>query len=123
MLSTLSVDSFAIPGDATFSLNSHYAAPASRADSGASQSGMYDEAVSHSRGRLFPTISGASEAGGCCTIGGTPVRGWNGEAKQVVDVIPEETFHEQKLGIIKLQRKEGGHVRTPLYTSIHTLRL
>ncbi|KAF9006591.1 actin-related protein ARPC3 [Cyathus striatus] len=31
-LSTLSVDSFPIPGDANFPLNSHYAPPASRAD-------------------------------------------------------------------------------------------
>ncbi|KAH8118467.1 actin-related protein ARPC3 [Phellopilus nigrolimitatus] len=31
-LNTLAVDSFAIPGDASFPLNSHYAAPASRAD-------------------------------------------------------------------------------------------
>lgn len=34
MLNTLSVDSFPVPGDANFALNSHYAAPASRADSG-----------------------------------------------------------------------------------------
>ena len=34
MLNTLSVDSFAIPGDAGFPLNAHYAAPASRADAG-----------------------------------------------------------------------------------------
>ncbi|EKM79853.1 hypothetical protein AGABI1DRAFT_113116 [Agaricus bisporus var. burnettii JB137-S8] len=33
LLNTLSVDNFAIPGDATFPLNAHYAAPASRADS------------------------------------------------------------------------------------------
>jgi len=31
-LNTLSVDSFPIPGDATFSLNSHYAPPGSRSD-------------------------------------------------------------------------------------------
>ncbi|KAG7096695.1 hypothetical protein E1B28_004109 [Marasmius oreades] len=31
-LNTLSVDSFAIPGDANFALNAHYAAPSSRAD-------------------------------------------------------------------------------------------
>jgi actin related protein 2/3 complex subunit 3 len=34
MLSTLSVESFAIPGDANFPLNAHYAPPASRADAG-----------------------------------------------------------------------------------------
>lgn len=34
LLNTLSVDSFPIPGDATFPLNSHYAPPGSRADSG-----------------------------------------------------------------------------------------
>lgn len=33
-LNTLSVDNFAIPGDANFPLNSHYAPPASRADAG-----------------------------------------------------------------------------------------
>lgn len=33
-LNTLSVDNFAIPGDANFPLNSHYAAPASRSDAG-----------------------------------------------------------------------------------------
>ncbi|KAG6842038.1 hypothetical protein C0991_003564 [Blastosporella zonata] len=32
-LNTLSVESFPIPGDANFALNSHYAPPASRADS------------------------------------------------------------------------------------------
>ncbi|KAI0960413.1 hypothetical protein AcW1_004934 [Taiwanofungus camphoratus] len=31
-LNTLAVDNFPIPGDATFSLNAHYAPPASRAD-------------------------------------------------------------------------------------------
>jgi len=31
-LNTLAVDNFAIPGDATFSLNSHYAPPESRSD-------------------------------------------------------------------------------------------
>ncbi|PAV21156.1 ARP2 3 complex 21 kDa subunit [Pyrrhoderma noxium] len=31
-LNTLAVDNFAIPGDASFPLNSHYAAPASRVD-------------------------------------------------------------------------------------------
>jgi len=36
LLNTLSVDTFAIPGDANFPLNAHYAAPASRADAGAS---------------------------------------------------------------------------------------
>lgn len=36
MLNTLSVDNFAIPGDATFALNSHYASPGSRADAGMS---------------------------------------------------------------------------------------
>ena len=34
MLNTLSVDNFPIPGDANFALNSHYAPPGSRADSG-----------------------------------------------------------------------------------------
>lgn len=34
MLNTLSVDSFAIPGDAGFPLNAHYAPPQSRADAG-----------------------------------------------------------------------------------------
>ena len=34
LLNTLSVDTFAIPGDAHFPLNAHYAAPASRADAG-----------------------------------------------------------------------------------------
>lgn len=35
LLNTLSVDSFPIPGDANFALNSHYAAPTSRVDAGA----------------------------------------------------------------------------------------
>jgi hypothetical protein len=34
MLNTLSVDNFAIPGDAGFPLNAHYAPPQSRADAG-----------------------------------------------------------------------------------------
>lgn len=34
LLNTLSVDNFPIPGDANFVLNSHYAPPGSRADSG-----------------------------------------------------------------------------------------
>jgi actin related protein 2/3 complex, subunit 3 len=34
LLNTLSVDSFPIPGDATFVLNAHYAPPASRQDAG-----------------------------------------------------------------------------------------
>ena len=35
-LNTLAVDNFAIPGDSNFSLNAHYAPPASRADAGLS---------------------------------------------------------------------------------------
>ncbi|CAA7260061.1 unnamed protein product [Cyclocybe aegerita] len=34
LLNTLSVDTFPIPGDASFPLNAHYAAPSSRADAG-----------------------------------------------------------------------------------------
>jgi actin related protein 2/3 complex, subunit 3 len=34
MLNTLAVDNFAIPGDANFPLNAHYAAPSSRAEAG-----------------------------------------------------------------------------------------
>jgi actin related protein 2/3 complex subunit 3 len=34
LLNTLSVDNFAIPGDAGFVLNAHYAAPSSRQDAG-----------------------------------------------------------------------------------------
>ena len=34
LLNTLAVDSFPLPGDANFALNAHYAAPASRVDSG-----------------------------------------------------------------------------------------
>jgi actin related protein 2/3 complex subunit 3 len=34
LLNTLSVDTFPIPGDANFPLNSHYAPPPSRADAG-----------------------------------------------------------------------------------------
>jgi len=34
LLNTLSVDSFPIPGDANFLLNSHYSPPGSRADAG-----------------------------------------------------------------------------------------
>jgi hypothetical protein len=37
LLNTLSVDSFAIPGDAMFVLNSHYAPPSSRQDAGESK--------------------------------------------------------------------------------------
>ena len=33
-LNTLAVDNFAIPGDSSFPLNSHYASPSSRVDSG-----------------------------------------------------------------------------------------
>ena len=35
-LNTLAVDNFAIPGDASFPLNAHYAVPASRVDAGMS---------------------------------------------------------------------------------------
>ena len=36
ILNTLAVDSFAIPGDSNFSLNAHYAPPASKNDGGES---------------------------------------------------------------------------------------
>lgn len=42
MLNTLSVDNFPIPGDATFPLNAHYAAPASRADAGTRSPSLSD---------------------------------------------------------------------------------
>ena len=35
LLNTLAVDQFAIPGDAGFPLNAHYAPPAGRSDAGA----------------------------------------------------------------------------------------
>src|SRR6267154_5746936 len=47
MLNTLSVDNFAIPGDAGFPLNAHYAAPASRADAGTSSQIISTELITH----------------------------------------------------------------------------
>lgn len=37
LLNTLAVDNFPLPGEANFSLNSHYAPPANRNDAGAQQ--------------------------------------------------------------------------------------
>jgi actin related protein 2/3 complex subunit 3 len=48
LLNTLSVDSFAIPGDAMFVLNSHYAPPSSRQDAGGSK---------QARSRFLPVLS------------------------------------------------------------------
>lgn len=50
-LSTLAVDSFALPGDAGFPLNSMYHAPASRADAGESPVLLLSEELLVSEGK------------------------------------------------------------------------
>jgi actin related protein 2/3 complex, subunit 3 len=67
MLNTLAVDNFAIPGDANFPLNAHYAAPSSRAEAG-----KYSNLVNGQRDlnadRLFASVPHAAPPGACCTF-------------------------------------------------------
>ena len=68
-LNTLSVESFPIPGDANFPLNAHYAAPASRSDSGKSNLRLL-RGQPKSLLRISTTISHASPTRvGCPSCG------------------------------------------------------
>ena len=68
--------------------------------------------------RLPPSISCTGKTGVGCTIGRSSLCRWDREAKQMVDVIPEETIHEQELGIISV----WGTKEPTVYISIHTLQ-
>jgi hypothetical protein len=102
MLNTLSVESFAIPGDAMFVLNAHYAAPSSRQDAGWCYDPFLLSIPFINTCRLSSSIPHTSSTGVGCTSRGHPVRGWNWGAQQMVDVIPEATLHEQKSGLKKV---------------------
>lgn len=102
LLNTLSVDTFPIPGDANFPLNSHYASPPSRSESGKLLPFLLFLRVSiHNYYRLSPPISDTSSSRTLSTTGGEVICGWDRQAQQVVDVIPEKTLHEQKFRDMK----------------------
>ncbi|KAG9037679.1 subunit of the Arp2/3 complex [Tulasnella sp. JGI-2019a] len=75
-LNTLAVDNFPLPGDVTFPLNSHYAAPATRPDSGRSVrkplNGRHESSPYWPR--LSASIPHASPTGACRTACGTVIR-------------------------------------------------
>ena len=97
LLNTLSVDTFPIPGDANFPLNSHYATPSSRSEAGKSLLPFIFSPTSiHPLFRLSPPISGTSSSGTLSTAGREVICRWDRQAQQMVDVIPKKTLHEQK---------------------------
>ena len=100
LLNTLSVDTFPIPGDANFPLNSHYASPSSRSEAGkllpSFNSCEYSSVI-----RLSPSISDTSSSGTLGTTDREVVCRWDRQAQQMVDVIPEKTLHEQKFRDMK----------------------
>jgi hypothetical protein len=100
LLNTLSVDTFPIPGDANFPLNSHYASPSSRSEAGKLLPSFYSYKYS-SIIRLSPPISDTSASGTLSTAGREVICRWDRQAQQMVDVIPEKTFHEQKFRDMK----------------------
>lgn len=61
---------------------------------------LWCDMISNPLYRLLATISCSSPPGARCPVGREIVRRWDRQAKQMVDVIPKETFHEQKLGLI-----------------------
>ena len=98
-LNTLAVDNFPIPGDANFPLNAHYAPPASRADAGATSTFLLHQCCAVMRDttcRLSATVPHSGTARTCCPSRGEAVRRRHGQTEQVVDVLPEEAFHEQE---------------------------
>jgi hypothetical protein len=101
LLNTLSVDTFPIPGDANFPLNAHYAAPPSRADSGTWFPSSMQTVPNVCKIRLSTTIPDTGSTRTSCTSSREAICRWNREAKQMVDVFPKETFHEQESGDIK----------------------
>lgn len=96
LLNTLSVDNFAIPGDAHFPLNAHYATPPSRADAGMSTVNHRMMHLLIVIERLSTAIPDAGEARVGSTIGGEVICRRNWQAQQVVDVVPKTTLHEQE---------------------------
>ena len=101
-LNTLAVDNFPIPGDANFPLNAHYAPAASRADSGTILTSFIHQSRSEMRDamcRLSATVLDPGAARTRSPSRGEAVRRWHGQAEQMVDVLPEEAFHEQKRGL------------------------
>lgn len=101
LLNTLSVDTFPIPGDANFPLNAHYAAPSSRADSGTWSPSSIQTVPNVCNVRLFTTIPDTGSTRTSSTSGRKTICRWNRKAKQVVDVFPKETLHEQESGNMK----------------------
>ena len=94
-LNTLSVDNFAIPGDANFPLNAHYAPPSSRADAGKFPY-SYGPLLPEIHDRLPKAILDTSSTGASRASGRNTLRRWNWETEQMVDVVPEKAVHEQK---------------------------
>lgn len=66
--------------------------------------------------RVLATVSYPSPTGAGCAIGGETLRRWDGQTQQMVDVIPEETFHEQKFGLIMFRSKQPCRVEEALYS-------
>ena len=109
LLNTLSVDNFPIPGDATFPLNAHYAPPGNRADAGKQRyyASVYIR-IPNTPFRVLATIPYTGPTGTCLKIGRATICRWFRKAKQVVDVVPEEAFHEQEFGIMKGRAADCG---------------
>lgn len=79
LLNTLSVDTFPIPGDANFPLNSHYASPSSRSEAGKLLPPFYSYEYS-SIIRLSPPISDTSSSGTLSTAGREVICRWDRQA-------------------------------------------
>ena len=80
-------------------MNAHYAPPGNRADAGKQRyyASVYIR-IPNTPFRVLATIPYTGPTGTCLKIGRATICRWFGKAKQVVDVVPEEAFHEQKLG-------------------------
>lgn len=116
LLNTLSVDTFPIPGDANFPLNSHYASPPSRSEAGKLLPSFYSYEYS-SFIRLSPPISDTSSSGTLSTAGREVICRWDRQAQQMVDVIPETTVHEQKFRDMKKYFVDNSIVNIIMNTS------
>ena len=83
-------------------MNAHYAPPGNRADAGKQR--YYASVhirIPNTHFRVLATIPYTGPTGTCLKIGRAAICRWFGKAKQVVDVVPEEAFHEQECGIMK----------------------
>ena len=80
LLNTLSVDTFPIPGDANFPLNSHYASPPSRSEAGKLLPSFYSYEYSYII-RISPPISDTSSSGTLSSASREVICRWDRQAQ------------------------------------------